>query len=412
MPPAVSLARLRDDNRLAILALIVVLSLVLEIVVHWYLGIEVIYSHFFYIPVVLAGIWYGVRGVPVAILLGAVLLAGTLVVNGSIDPGSAIRASMFVIVGLIVGIVSDLTLRKTDRAAGRGPSGAPPEGSRRPIIGLGTIRRRIVSVAGIRRMKDRQDVPGLIGALQNPDPAVQYDAVEALGELRDPFAVPALMAALTGDHYSGIRWKAAEALGKIGSPAVPSLIKALDNPDPDIRWKAAVTLGEIGDARGTGSVIRLLDDDDRFVRSRAVYSLGIMGPAAVNGLAAVLATGDLRARRGAVEALQKIDDPRAIAALARALCDVSPEVRQDAAAALVTKAKQALRPILDLLRSPDQVTRYRATEALIGTGPDDERPPLWDALTSGDEDAERLLEAVIAGIEGDEPGETPDRPAG
>ena len=58
-----------------------------RLVVHWYFGIEVVYSHFFYIPVVLAGIWYGVRGVPVAVLLGAVLIVGTYASTGTVDIG-------------------------------------------------------------------------------------------------------------------------------------------------------------------------------------------------------------------------------------------------------------------------------------------------------------------------------------
>ena len=67
--------RLVDDSKLPVLFVLIVISLLLELVVHWHFGIEVVYSHFFYIPVVLAAIWYGVRGVPVAVLLGGVLLA-------------------------------------------------------------------------------------------------------------------------------------------------------------------------------------------------------------------------------------------------------------------------------------------------------------------------------------------------
>jgi HEAT repeat protein len=46
------------------------------------------------------------------------------------------------------------------------------------------------------------------------------------------------------------RWKAAEALGRLGDPgAVEPLIDALWDDDPRVRLKAAWALGQIGDSR-------------------------------------------------------------------------------------------------------------------------------------------------------------------
>ncbi len=42
------------NYRMPVLVILVVISILLEIVLHWYLGISVAFSHFFYIPVVLA----------------------------------------------------------------------------------------------------------------------------------------------------------------------------------------------------------------------------------------------------------------------------------------------------------------------------------------------------------------------
>ena len=54
------------------------------------------------------------------------------------------------------------------------------------------------------------------------------------------------------------RWKAAEALGRLGDPgAVEPLIDALWDDDSRVRLKAAWALGQIGDMRATGPLRRL-----------------------------------------------------------------------------------------------------------------------------------------------------------
>ena len=50
------------------------------------------------------------------------------------------------------------------------------------------------------------------------------------------------------------RWKAAEALGRLGDPdAVEPLIDALWDDDSRVRLKAAWALGQIGDSRAVSS---------------------------------------------------------------------------------------------------------------------------------------------------------------
>jgi len=54
------------------------------------------------------------------------------------------------------------------------------------------------------------------------------------------------------------RWKAAEALGRIGDPAaVDELIGALWDDDANVRMKAAWALGQIGDRRAYTPLQRL-----------------------------------------------------------------------------------------------------------------------------------------------------------
>jgi HEAT repeat protein len=381
------------DYRIPVLGILIAVSLFLEIFVHWYLGISVVYSHFFYIPVVLAAVWYGKRSVIVALILGSAHLAGTYYSAGAVDTGSIVRALMFVVIALVIGAISDHMRKEqeqmindvTDAALRSGLKGGGTSGTTAERKG------RILSFASVKKLSERRDVPGLIKALRNRDPAVQYEAVEALGNIGDPAATAALMDALTGDQYSGIRWKAAEALGKIGAPAVPPLMHALKNPDEDIRWKAAVTLGEIGDARAVGPLVDLLGDEDRFVRSRAAYALGLIGPPAVIGLRDALMNGNVETRRGAAAALGTITDPDAVEALIEDLDDPSEEVRQDVISALSRQGEPALDPLVRALGAPGQRRVEGAALALAGSG----RPEAVRALTLALDTADPTIRPVL-----------------
>lgn len=387
--------KLVDDYKLPVLVILIVISLLLELVVHWHFGIEVVYSHFFYIPVVLAGIWYGLRGVVVAVLLGGVLIVGTYASTGAVDTGSVIRALMFVVVGIVIGAVSDLMRREQDRMVEVVAETALRSDLKERGETLAGLKSRLISVAGVRRLKERGDIKGLVRAINNKDHGVQYEAVEALGDLRDSSAIPALMGALTGDQYSGIRWKAVEALTKIGPDSVPPLIEVLKNPDPDIRWKAAVALGEIGDPRGIDPLVKLLDDSDRFVRSRAAYALIHIGPPAVPSLSGALNNPDATVRLGVVGVLGKIGDPQAISALINALADRSPDVRQEAISALSRQGDRAIAALSDRLHDPDHFIRRRAVLALAGMKDEKVLPILLRALATADPDTAEVLIAVI-----------------
>jgi HEAT repeat protein len=391
--------RLAKYKLILIIALVTV-SLLLEITVHWYLGIDVVYSHFFYIPVVLGAIWYGKRGVIVAFILGGALLAGTWLTTGAIDTGAVLRALMFVLVGLVIGIVADFMKKEqeqmmnevTDAAIQSAVEGRSGTGN------LAEVKSRILSFASVKRLKEQGDVAGLIRALKNRDPAVQYEAVEALGELANPAATEALMGALSGDQYSGIRWKAAEALARIGPPAVVPLIQALGHPDEDVRWKAAVTLGEIGDPRGIAPLIGLLSDQDRFVRSRAAYALGLIGPPAIPALSDALSSGPVDARRGVIGALGKIQDPAAVSILVQTLADPSDVVREDTIAALNEEGEFATSLLLEALNDPEPLRRQGAALVLGTGGRKEALEPLNKALATADPRTAEVFRAAIREI--------------
>jgi HEAT repeat protein len=247
----------------------------------------------------------------------------------------------------------------------------------------------------VKKLKESRNVEGLIFALRHKDPTVQYDAAEALGDVGDERAVEPLLTALKNDETGGVRWKAAEALSKLGTYSVAGLIGALQHDDDDVRWKAAIALGEIGDPQSIPSLIGVLCDKDRFVRSRAAYALSMIGEPAVDPLICALREGDGNLRWGAAIALGKIQNPRAIDPLIHALADKYENVRAESAAALAAIGKPALGPLLQFLKFSDGAMRIEIVTALgelhdtgaiqpliqlLDTAGDDERKAIADAL--------------------------------
>jgi len=269
------------------------------------------------------------------------------------------------------------------------------------MAGLSFLERfSCISLFGtdVKKLRESRNVQGLIFALQNKDPTVQYDAAEALGDIGDERAVEPLLTALKNDETGGVRWKAAEALSKLGTPAVAGLISALQHDDDDVRWKAAIALGEIGDPKSISPLISLLCDDDRYVRSRSAYALSMIGEPAVDPLIHALREGDGNLRWGAAIALGKIQNPRAIEPLIRALADKYENVRAESAAALAAIGKPALGPLLQVLKFSDGAVRLEIVTALGELHDTGAIQPLIQLLENADEDERKAIADALDAI--------------
>jgi HEAT repeat protein len=86
------------------------------------------------------------------------------------------------------------------------------------------------------------NLDSLIDTLANKDAFVRQKARKALVALGKP-AVFSLIRILQNANADHVRWEAAKTLGAIGDPrAIPSLVKALEDTDPDVAWLAAEAL--------------------------------------------------------------------------------------------------------------------------------------------------------------------------
>jgi HEAT repeat protein len=252
----------------------------------------------------------------------------------------------------------------------------------------------------IGKLKERRNISGLALALEDKDPEVQYRAAEALGDIGEEKSVGQLIAAMTRSEYSGVRWKAAEALSKVGDPAVGSLITLLRHPDEDVRWQAAIALGEIGNPDGIEPLIVLLRDVDRYVRSRAAVALCLIGRPALPRLIEVLKNGTIMARCGAAASLGQTKDPDVIESLIGALADPENEVKVEAAAALAAIGKPATGSLIKFLKFTGGERRVEVVRALGQLQVSDAIEPLIQILETAD-DRERqevadALDAILA----------------
>ena len=79
---------------------------------------------------------------------------------------------------------------------------------------------------------------------------------------------------LVGDPGAAVRYRAAQALGRVGlGDGVPALIAALSDPEPDVRSMAAFGLGLLGDPAAAEPLIAALQDASPMVQARAADAL-------------------------------------------------------------------------------------------------------------------------------------------
>jgi HEAT repeat protein len=162
----------------------------------------------------------------------------------------------------------------------------------------------------VNKMREKQDVPGLIKALRyEKDENVREAAAEALGALGDPRAVTPLIAALT-DQSSEMRLSASEALGEIGNAsAVAPLIAQLHDDVWNVRRNVIRALGGIGDPRAVEPLIELISqENDLGIMLEALNVIEAFAPyngAAKEAIITALKNGALRGN--AAEALVRLN---------------------------------------------------------------------------------------------------------
>jgi cyclophilin family peptidyl-prolyl cis-trans isomerase/HEAT repeat protein len=190
-----------------------------------------------------------------------------------------------------------------------------------------TIRAvRARAALAVGRLQDSTTVPDLLPLLGDPSPEVRREAVFALGQIGHRSARLPLEAKLNDDDAETVDL-AIEALGKLGDKSSTGLIAGfLRSGSPRLRGEAAVALWRLADSTALPALLSAHADPDPDVCWRVIYALEkIVAPARVvlvAGLHLNDPSGTTRAFAARTMGRQK--SPRASAYLLGALRD--PEV--------------------------------------------------------------------------------------
>lgn len=259
---------------------------------------------------------------------------------------------------------------------------------------------QVAAARSIGHRKEKAAVPRLLdlaGAAGAPT-AVRGAAIEALGQIGDAAALPALRRLLEGDANDDIRAEAASALGALGAAeGLPALLKALGERSIAVRTRVVDALGGFRDRRAIEALSGVLDDPRAGgLKVRAIHALGGTGPAAAAPLLRALARAESDFERIAiVDALGAVGAPEAAKPLERLLerAGDNVELRVRVAVALgAISDGSAVPTLIRLLEDPSPAVQLFAIRSLHAAA---------DARAGGP--LRRLHEAVLARSRGTDP---------
>lgn len=98
----------KELNKIITIVFLSIVCLLATYYFHFILKVEVVFTHFFYAPITLAGLWWSRKGITVAVLLAMVLPISHIIspLKASLLP-ELIRSLMFVVVGISVGLLNE-----------------------------------------------------------------------------------------------------------------------------------------------------------------------------------------------------------------------------------------------------------------------------------------------------------------
>jgi HEAT repeat protein len=240
---------------------------------------------------------------------------------------------------------------------------------------------RSASAKALGKLGDARAVEPLIACLKGL--VVDYDhlenyslresVIEALGKLGDARALEPLIHCLKEDGH------AADALGKLGEPAVEPLIACLKDQDWGVRDGAIKALGKLGDARAVDPLITCLKDTNSYSwRPSVADALGELHDArAVEPLIPCLKDEDGEVRSHAAKALGMLGDARAVKPLIACLKDQNVFKSVDTIKGPGQWEKVSTRDLSGVLSAAEALGKLgearAAVDGLVGALPD------WDA---------------------------------
>ncbi|HPV39764.1 MAG TPA: PAS domain S-box protein [Spirochaetota bacterium] len=110
------MGRILDRYKIVIVTMLVLMCLSFIIIFYGILQTGTVFSHFFYIPIIIASLWWGRRGIFVAVILSVSLIAAHLILKPELSTvDDYIRALVFIVISVVVAILSERITRARER---------------------------------------------------------------------------------------------------------------------------------------------------------------------------------------------------------------------------------------------------------------------------------------------------------
>ncbi len=269
------------------------------------------------------------------------------------------------------------------------------------------VRRDAAIALGRAGIDGAAIIPALITALSGEDYFLQDGAAMALAEFGPlaQSAIPALKRAALKKNSHRLHFLSAEALGRIGEPAIEALVEILGAKHLGSKEAAYKALGDIGPP-AVPALLEALGHKKK--REFAIAALNRVEPRPLEAIAPlieILGKKKSKERDAAAAALGNYgkDASIAVPALTAALGAKKYEVRITAAYALF-KIEPAnpdcVRALIKIRKEKHDFGYFQSEQLLMKLGPDHGRaiPVLEFALKDGDKEIRVLAERVLANI--------------
>jgi len=94
-----------DKPHPLVFILLILAGLDLEYVIHYHLGITIVYTQFYYLIIVIAGLWYGRKAIWIALFYGSLQVIVTYILTNVISPDALLRSLIMLIVAFVIGTI-------------------------------------------------------------------------------------------------------------------------------------------------------------------------------------------------------------------------------------------------------------------------------------------------------------------
>ncbi len=306
---------------------------------------------------------------------------------------------------------SDANKMNKEIAAALGAIGDPKaEPTLLKLVKVKDPYTRIEAINALAALKSKEAVAPLmdIATSDSEEPFISKKAVQALGEIGDARAVPALVKMMFKERRGvSFYMESSYALYQLGQPAADALLPLINGEDkallkwaqenriiePALYAKAAQVLGDLHDMRAEKALLSKLAfeseflDIKLFVRIRMADALGRMrSKEAVKALAGMLDEEEATARTEYIRALMRIGGRDAVPALLKAAAKGSWDAREPAIIGVAMLGDERDLPAFEKLLKD---------EPALSTAECKEYPDYKDCKDGGPEGAvKRHLEAI------------------